>query len=345
MIRAGMRVGVVGLCFGLVLAGCGEEEKPPAPPPKPVAPPPPPPPEPVDAQALLQDLGADARVQFPQENAPADRDLAEGAIRLADAIARGDEQALREQLDDRAEAVLDELVAGGQWYEDTSSVEAVRIVYVSGAAGQSASEAADRTPADEAETLEEQMDALIDEAVQAAEDAYDTEIPEAQVEWIRSMMRQQMQQVEDAEALSPEMLDQVREIMLARINQQTQSAGSSFNAHATLGNPADMQADIVLAVQDDAGAYLLGWRREGGAFTNTEVSSGVRRFARDWDDATLAELAPRPMVTLAADNPLLGGSDGLDGEPGDAGDEADRDRRTKQTPRGPVDIPSSPGGS
>src|SRR5262245_4540021 len=70
-------------------AGC-EKKKKPAPPP----PPPPKPkvvtPDPVDVNAVLQAMKPDGRVKFVEKQAPADRTLAESAIKLASALAKGD---------------------------------------------------------------------------------------------------------------------------------------------------------------------------------------------------------------------------------------------------------------
>lgn len=110
-------------------AGC-EKKKPPPPPP----PPPPRPevviPDKVEVQALLQQLGSDARVQFAPAAAPTDRSLAEGVIRLADALARGDAPAMRGLLDRAGQAILDDLVGTGGWEDGTKSIEAVRVVRV-----------------------------------------------------------------------------------------------------------------------------------------------------------------------------------------------------------------------
>ncbi len=112
-------------------AGCQKKKKP--------APPPPPPPkpkvvvpDPVDVNGLKQQLHADARVQFPAANAPADRTLAEGVIKLADALAKGDAAAMKPMLDKNAQNVLDELVGSGGWGEGTKPIEQVRIIAVSG---------------------------------------------------------------------------------------------------------------------------------------------------------------------------------------------------------------------
>lgn len=90
--------------------------------------PPPPPPEPVRVGTLIQTSGADPRVAFPQEKAPTDAQLARAVIRLADAIARGDAEALRPQLTEDAAAVLTELESSGAWAEATRSIEQVRVV-------------------------------------------------------------------------------------------------------------------------------------------------------------------------------------------------------------------------
>jgi len=92
------------------------------------APPPPPPPEPVRVGTLIQTSGADPRVAFPQEKAPTDAQLARAVIRLADAIARGDADALRPQLTEDAAATLAELESSGAWAESTASIEQVRVV-------------------------------------------------------------------------------------------------------------------------------------------------------------------------------------------------------------------------
>ncbi|MFN0133215.1 MAG: hypothetical protein ACKVW3_11910 [Phycisphaerales bacterium] len=123
-------VAIVAACAGIVLAGCEKKKK---------APPPPPPapkpvaviPDPVDVGAVLQQAKADARVQFPQTQAPADRSLAEGVIKLASALAAGDAPGMRPMLTPGAQAVLDQLVADGGWAEGTKEIGQVRVVSLS----------------------------------------------------------------------------------------------------------------------------------------------------------------------------------------------------------------------
>jgi len=88
-------------------------------------------PEPVDVNAVSQQLHADARVNFPSANAPADRSLAEGVIKLANALAKGDAEGMKPLLDKGAQSVLDELVGSGGWAEGTKPIGQVRIVAVS----------------------------------------------------------------------------------------------------------------------------------------------------------------------------------------------------------------------
>jgi hypothetical protein len=110
--------------------GCQKKKKKPPPPP-----PPPPvveaPPEPIDINGLLAEMKPDARVKFASETSPADKSLAEGVVRLADFIAKGDSSKLKGMLDRSAQTVLDELVSTGAWSDETRKIEQVRVVYLS----------------------------------------------------------------------------------------------------------------------------------------------------------------------------------------------------------------------
>jgi hypothetical protein len=110
--------------------GCAKKKK------KPPPPPPPPPvveaaPEPIDMSGLLAEMKPDARVKFASETSPADRTLAEGVVRLADYIAKGDSSKLKSMLDRSGQTVLDELVSVGAWSDETKKIEQVRVVYLS----------------------------------------------------------------------------------------------------------------------------------------------------------------------------------------------------------------------
>lgn len=136
--RGFARASLALIAAGVLFAGC--EKEPPKPPPAPPpAPAPPPPPEPVDVEALLQEKGADPRVQFAGRAAPVSRELAEAVIDLADALAKGDAETLRPLLDRSAQAVLDDLTATGEWDAETGKIEAVRVVSLTGAQQESPS--------------------------------------------------------------------------------------------------------------------------------------------------------------------------------------------------------------
>jgi hypothetical protein len=88
-------------------------------------------PDPVDVKGLMQSLRPDARVQFVDSQAPADKSLAEATINLASALAKGDKQALSGLLSPEAKGILDALAADGTFAEETKKIEQVRVVRVS----------------------------------------------------------------------------------------------------------------------------------------------------------------------------------------------------------------------
>jgi hypothetical protein len=120
---AALALGLAGV-LSAGITGCEKKKPPPPPPPPPKAPPPP---AKVDVVAMLQEEKSDARVQFAETAAPTDPELAKAAIHLADALARGDDAALRSLLDLSGRRVLDDLVARAEWSPATAKIEAVRI--------------------------------------------------------------------------------------------------------------------------------------------------------------------------------------------------------------------------
>lgn len=111
------------------LPGCKKEEPPP-PPPKET--PPPPPPRPVEIDAVMQSMKADARVQFPQAKAPTDEGLARAVIGFASALAKGDSGQVQGMLDANSKGVLEQLRASGGWDEAIAKIQAVRVVQLAG---------------------------------------------------------------------------------------------------------------------------------------------------------------------------------------------------------------------
>jgi hypothetical protein len=123
--------GVAVLAAVSVTLGACEKKKKKAPPP----PPPPPPveaviPDPVDINGIMAEVKPDARVQFPEKNAPADRGAAEAIIRLASDLAKGDPSAFGAHLDPKTRPILDTLVSDGSWTDETKRIEQVRIVQI-----------------------------------------------------------------------------------------------------------------------------------------------------------------------------------------------------------------------
>lgn len=114
------------------------KKAPPPPPPPPPPAPPPPKPQQVELSALMQTMGADPRVQFPQEQAPVSDSLARAIISLASGFAKGDAQAVKSSLDRQSSAIIDELLASGGWEEGTAKVEGVRVVFITPDALQNA---------------------------------------------------------------------------------------------------------------------------------------------------------------------------------------------------------------
>jgi hypothetical protein len=118
-------VALAGISLSL---GACEKKKKPAPPPPPPPPPAPVLPDPVDVRALMAQLSPDARVQFPERNAPADQSLAEAVILFASDFAKGDDRALAGKMVPDTRSILDTLVSDGSWADETSKIEQVRIV-------------------------------------------------------------------------------------------------------------------------------------------------------------------------------------------------------------------------
>ncbi|MEL7472492.1 MAG: hypothetical protein AAGK04_04175 [Planctomycetota bacterium] len=126
----------------LALSACSESAPPPAPVP---TTPPPPPPEPevieptiIELEEVLESMDLDPRVQTREDLAVPDNALefARSSLRLADALARGDADTMRELLERDARAVLSDLVATGDWDNQTRSIEIVRVTDIAAGAEQ-----------------------------------------------------------------------------------------------------------------------------------------------------------------------------------------------------------------
>lgn len=116
-------LGACALSAAALVGGC-EKEAPPPPPPAPA-------PAPVVEVSPLEGLKMDPRVQFPQEREPSTRELAEAIATLASAFVKGDANAAKSVLSPDAGALIDAMVATGEWKTGTASVETVRVCVLS----------------------------------------------------------------------------------------------------------------------------------------------------------------------------------------------------------------------
>ena len=119
--QAATAVGALSLTAAII--GCAEEPPPPPPPP-PAPKPEPPPPDPMENVRL------DDKVTFPDHIILPSPEVAMAAAALANAIAEGDDDALRSAIVPSDHSILDALIAGGLWGENTESIEAVRLCAV-----------------------------------------------------------------------------------------------------------------------------------------------------------------------------------------------------------------------
>lgn len=111
-----------------MMTACSPPPPPPAPPPAP--PPPPPNAEPIQIDPLMQSVKPDQRVQFPQVAAPVDESLARATIKLCEAIVKGDSSTMSGMLDPAGRAILERLIASGEWEDTTQKIQAIRVVNI-----------------------------------------------------------------------------------------------------------------------------------------------------------------------------------------------------------------------
>jgi hypothetical protein len=113
----------------IVGSGCGEQEQPPvqivqnAPAP----PPPPPPPAVTPIEQLMVDLNIDRRVVLPEDKAPSNNADRKAVLEFYDAMARGNERALRTMLAETDKRELDALVESGAWKDTTSRIKRINV--------------------------------------------------------------------------------------------------------------------------------------------------------------------------------------------------------------------------
>lgn len=288
--RAAARSVLLPATLALAVLGC-EEKKAPPPPPPPPAPPPPPPP--ISFQSLTQEMKVDARVQVASGLAVSDESFARAALELTNAIAKGDADALSKKISPRAAAVLAELKGNEQWAKSTKGLEAVRIVTL-GTPTASADPAAALTAAFNSEDRQilENYTAALTRGLS----------PEEQV-LRKSMLQKQFR--ERAQALAAqgqtEEASRVEAAALAvtQIEQLISMSATGFNANA--------EQAMLLALQDQKGAYLWGWQAsrigDGWQFDLAPARDEVRPRASQFDGIGMAGFAPPPPSNLPTISP------------------------------------------
>jgi len=119
------------LCAAILLAGCGGSEssssqnapQQAAPPPRAYEPPPP--------ASSLAGVKLHPKVQFPRERLPSTQEATDAVAAFASALAGGDHAAFGAMLAPLDRAVLNPLVASGEWRRLTDGIKVVRVCVIS----------------------------------------------------------------------------------------------------------------------------------------------------------------------------------------------------------------------
>lgn len=354
---------------GAALTACKKEEPPP--PPAPVQAPPPPPPT-VRFDDLTQEMHADPRVQFAGDLAelPEDQaDMGRAVVRLADSLAKGNAEEMRSLLTRRAQDILDSLEQNEGWQDATSKIEAVRVVYVGPApASVSAAmsmmadpsammggamakimpkvmefntaltEAIQSLPAEAQQSVNQKMmDAMTGGAFTPKPGAD----PASTIAGIKSQFETLIKDMEAAGAPA-DTVATLRTKMEELVNSSADAGMDTANA--AMGSD---KTGVLLAVQDPAGSYLLGWTIEQSfdkwVFTNAPSSADSRARASAWDGIGQAGFGE--MMAAVPDVDELKKSLGIDSLPDEAPSSTSDQSSTptgprkKNTPAGPITIP------
>jgi hypothetical protein len=294
----------------------------------------------VSLDTLGQELKADARVQFATGLVVSeDRvELGRAVVRLADALARGDDRAMAPLLTRRAQGILSDLKTTGAWEESTAKIEAVRVVLLRD--GVDLSGIGKAVSSDPTEAIKGAMALLPQAARDMMQPMVDT-LPkdDTLMQAVRDQLPGVLEQIKAGGAVTPEQMAEV-EKALQPLMQSGESTGSSIG--------------VLLAVQEPGGAYLLGFAAEqvdgGWVFASAPSSPEVRARASAFDgignegfrEVTLqSAIAEAPRTAPAADSGSGGGGGGGGGRPNPGGEGAPGPS-SPEPPTAPA--PSGPGG-
>lgn len=115
----------------VTLAGCGGSESSSSQNSEPQAAPPPRAYEPPAPAASLAGVKLHPKVQFPKERLPSTQEATDAVAAFASALAGGDHAAFASMLAPLDRAVLNPLVAGGEWRRLTDAIKVVRVCVIS----------------------------------------------------------------------------------------------------------------------------------------------------------------------------------------------------------------------
>jgi hypothetical protein len=306
--------------------------------------PPPPPPEPVSFDDLIAALDSereepiDARVQFSESVEIIDEDFARGMILLADAVARGDDEAMGGMLTLPAQEVLETLLMDGRWEEGVEGIEAVRVVYAGPYTGEVIAQAASALGAEGLEGFED----LIKEMGGA--------IAEMMGDAIENMSPEELQKMRDEAAAVGATEEELKQLddFIAKV-EAGETPELPDITDEDMAQVFGGDHGILLAIQEPNASYLLGWAGQdaGGdwLFTNVPSTGEIRSRASEWDG--IGDAGFRYNLALAAGAPPSGPGVSLEdemeavGTPSNGEDEEEEEDnpRRRETPGGPIDVP------
>ncbi|MCB9845421.1 MAG: hypothetical protein H6811_05495 [Phycisphaeraceae bacterium] len=295
------------------VCGCSKKKKPEPPPPPPPRPVEAPPPEPVNMTQIRASMrGLDARVQFEQDYAPTDRELAKQVLTFCSALAKKDADTLRPMMDADARQILNQVEQG--W--DQNEIQAVRVVSLSqGGGGRIKGRGGSGSAIDLGPILED-----------AFAQADMSQVPESQRAMSRAMVQQMIQQFralppDQVRAMMQQALDSARNMspeqrialeanapqgadVDALVNSQIEQTQAMLDridaamADSAGGDAPDaetstLSAVFITAVQDQDDAFVLMWEAnqyaDGWVFSSMPATDHTRRSVRDWDGLTITD--------------------------------------------------------
>ncbi len=279
--------------------------------------------------------------------------MGEVIVKLADALARGDDAKLSALLNPRGKEILGELTVSGEWSESVKPLEAVRVIFVGDGGLISGNiSIASLNP----DLLRTQMQALLDtmpsEVRQELEQAFSQIATPEGRETLRDQLRQQIDALKAAGA-APEVITALEQNMrqLAEPGEAgADGAGSNGGRGGAAGSSSGARIDqgVLIALQDPRGAYLTGWGlvRAGDTWLVAPAPSSAKQHARavEFDGIGPAGFVMGsgstgdPADTVLVVDPTKE-DNATEGEGGGGGGEPSQNPGRKNTPSGPVTVP------